>query len=101
MPEHLFNLLATYKFDFGLGSTVDFVVTGPIHSDYTGDLKIPWQFNMDLTFFYTWKNVTATASPSLNLTDQDNWAPPNPVYGDGSILRELPLAVEGTIKIRF
>ena len=79
---------------------MDFVVTSPIHADYTGDLKIPWQFNMDLSIFYTWKNVTATVA-FTNLTDQDNWAPPNPVYGDGSILRELPLQVEGTIKIRF
>ncbi len=100
LPEHLFNLLATYKLDCGLGATVDFVVTGPIHADYTGDLKIPTQFNMDLSFFYTWKNVTATVA-FTNLTDQDNWAPPNPVYGDGSILRELPLEVQGTIKIRF
>ncbi len=100
LPEHLINLLATYKFDFGFGTTVDFVVTSPIHSDYTGDLKIPWQFNMDLSLFYTWKNVTATVA-FTNLTDQDNWAPPNPVYGDGSILRDLPLEVQGTIKIRF
>lgn len=100
LPEHLFNLLATYKFDFGLGASLGAVITGPIHSDYTGDLKIPWQYTLDATAFYTYKNVEVRFSV-LNFTDQDNWAPPNPVYGDGSILRDLPLRVEGGIKIRF
>ena len=100
LPEHLINLLATYKFDFGLGASLGAVITSPIHSDYTGDLKIPWQYTMDLTVFYNYKNVEARVA-FLNLTDQDNWAPPNPVYGDGSILRELPFRIEGTVKIRF
>lgn len=100
LPEHLFNLLATYKFDFGLGASLGAVITGPIHADYTGDLKIPWQYTLDATVFYTYKNIEARFSV-LNFTDQDNWAPPNPVYGDGSILRDLPLRLEGGIKIRF
>ncbi len=100
LPEHLFNLLATYKFDFGLGASLGTVVSGPIHADYTGDLKIPWQYTMDLTVFYTYKRYEARIA-LLNLTDQDNWAPPNPVYGDGSILRELPFRIEGSFKIRF
>ena len=100
LPEHLINLLATYKTDFGLGVSLNTVITSKIHNDYTGDLKIPWQYTMDLTVFYNYKNFEARFA-ILNLTDQDNWAPPNAVYGDGSILRELPLRVEGTIKIRF
>ncbi len=100
LPEHLINLLATYKTDFGLGASLGAVITSPIHSDYTGDLKIPWQYTLDLTLFYNYKRFEARFA-ILNLTDQDNWAPPNPVYGDGSILRELPLRVEGTFKIRF
>ncbi len=100
LPEHLFNLLATYKFDFGLGFSLGTVVSGPIHSDYSGDLRIPWQYTMDLTVFYTYKRYEARLA-FLNLTDQDNWAPPNPVYGDGSILRELPFRIEGSFKIRF
>ncbi len=100
LPEHLFNFLATYKFDFGLGASLGTVVTGPIHSDYTGNLRIPWQYTMDLTVFYTYKRYEARIA-FLNVTDQDNWAPPNPVYGDGSILRDLPFRVEGSFKIRF
>ena len=100
LPEHLFNLLATYKFDFGLGASFNTVVSGPIHSDYTGDLKIPWQYTMDLTLFYTYKRYEVRLA-LLNLTDQNNWAPPNPVYGDGSILREMPFRIEGTFKVRF
>lgn len=100
LPEHLFNLLATYKTDFGLGATAGLVVTGPMHNDYSGDLRIPWQYTVDLTVFYNYKNVETHVS-FLNLTDQDNWAPPNAVYGDGSILRDLPFRIEGGVKIRF
>ncbi len=100
LPEHLINALATYKSDFGLGASLGLVVTSVIHNDYTGNLRIPWQYTMDLTVFYNYKNYEARLA-FLNLTDQDNWAPPNAVYGDGSILRELPFRIEGTVKIRF
>ena len=100
LPEHLINALATYKTDFGLGASLGLVVTSVIHNDYTGSLRIPWQYSFDLTTFYNYKNVEARVA-FLNLTDVDNWAPPNAVYGDGSILRELPFRIEGTVKIRF
>lgn len=100
LPEHLFNLLATYKTDFGLGASVGTVVTSQIHNDYTGKLEIPWQYSVDLTLFYNYKNVETRLS-FLNLTDEDNWAPPNAVYGNGSILRDLPFRIEGGVKIRF
>ena len=100
LPEHLINLLATYKINFGLGATVDLVVTGPIHDDYTGEpedsLAVTWTTDGIL---YLEERGDARLVP--NLTDQDNWAPPNPVYGDGSILRDLPFRIEGGVKIRF
>ena len=100
VPQHLFNFVASYKTDFGLGASLDGTVTSTIFNDYGGQLKIPWQYTLDASVFYTYKNVTATIAV-LNFTDQKNWAPPNPTYGNDSILADLPLRVEGTVKIRF
>ena len=61
LPQHLINALATYKSDFGLGASLGLVVTSVIHNDYTGNLRIPWQYTMDLTVFYNYKNVEARA----------------------------------------
>jgi hypothetical protein len=100
LPEHLINALASYKTDFGLGASIGAVVTGPIHNDYAGYLRIPWQYTLDVTAFYTYKNVEARVA-FLNVTDQDNFSPPNAVYGADSIVRDLPLRIEGTVRIRF
>lgn len=100
LPEHLVNALVTYKTDFGLGSTLGLVVTGPFHNNYEGTLRVPWQYTLDLTVFYTRKNFEARLA-FLNLTDQDNWSPPNPVYANDSIVRDLPFRIEGTVKFRF
>ena len=100
LPEHLFNALVTYKTPFGLGATLGAVVTGPFKNDYSGKLRIPWQYTLDATVFYNFKNVE-TRVAFLNVTDQNNWAPPNSTYGDSSILRDLPFRVEATVKVRF
>ncbi len=100
VPQHLFNFVASYKTDFGLGASLDGTVTSTIFNDYGGQLKIPWQYTLDASVFYTYKNVQVTLAV-LNFTDQKNWAPPNPTYGNDSILADLPLRVEGSVKIRF
>ncbi len=100
VPQHLFNFVTSYKTDFGLGASLDGNVTSTIFNDYGGQLKIPWQYTLDASIFYTFKNVQLTLAV-LNFTDQKNWAPPNPTYGNDSILADLPLRVEGTVKIRF
>jgi hypothetical protein len=37
----------------------------------------------------------------LNLTDQKNWSPPNPFYGNDSVVAECPFHVEATITFKF
>ena len=37
----------------------------------------------------------------FNLTDEENWSAPNAVYGNESIVAELPLRFEATFKYRF
>ena len=99
-PVHLFNSLVSYKTDFGLGATADLQVTSPITLSYDGTIKIHWQYNVDFTVFYAWKRFEVRAG-IYNATNQHNWDPANPIYGNESIFADEPIHVEGTFKIRF
>lgn len=37
----------------------------------------------------------------LNVTDEKNWGAPNGVYGNESIIAELPFRLEGRVAYRF
>ena len=100
MPEHLFNLLTTYKLDCGFGLTANLVATGNILNDAFGDLVIPPQYTLDLTAFYERKNWDVRIM-LLNVTDEKNWGAPNAVYGAESIIAELPFRLEGRVTYKF
>ena len=99
-PVNLFNGLVSYKFDFGLGATADIQVTSPINVAYQGNVKIPWQYNVDLSVFYRYKWVEARVG-IFDATNQYNWDPANPIYGNESIYAVEPIHVEGSVKIFF
>ncbi len=99
-PVNLFNGLVSYKTDFGLGASADIQVTSPINVSYLGNVKVPWQYNVDLTVFYRYKFLEGRVG-IYNVTNQHNWNPANPIYGNESIFAEEPIHVEGTVKIFF
>jgi hypothetical protein len=37
----------------------------------------------------------------LHVTDEENWSAPNAVYGNESILAELPFRAEGRLTLKF
>lgn len=100
MPEHLFNLLTTYKLDCGAGVSANLVATGDIWNNNVGTLVIPAQYTLDLTVFYARKDWDARIM-LLNVTDEKNWGAPNGVYGNESIIAELPFRLEGRVAYRF
>lgn len=100
VPEHLLNFLASYKFDFGLGFSANIVSTSEVNNNASGTLVIPWQYSLDLGVFYQTKRWEARVS-LLNVTDEENWSAPNAVYGNESILAELPFRAEGRLTLKF
>lgn len=100
VPEHLLNMLAAYKFDFGLGFSANLVTTSEVNNNAQGTIVIPWQYSVDLGMFYEAKRWTARVN-FLNVTDEENWSAPNAVYGNESIYAELPFRVEGRLSFRF
>jgi outer membrane receptor protein involved in Fe transport len=99
-PNHVINALAVYKFDNGFGVSADAQATSPINVTWVGDVKIPWQYNVDFSAFYTWKQSEVKLSV-YNATDQQNWGSVNPIYGLDSIFAAEPIHLEGTLKIHF
>lgn len=100
LPRHQFNALASYKFDNGFGASLGGTLASEINNNWEGSLVIPWQFQIDASVFYTW-NQWDFRLAFLNLTDEENWSPPNGTYGNNSILAEPGFRTEFTVTYRF
>jgi outer membrane receptor protein involved in Fe transport len=100
LPKHLFNALVSYSFDNGWSVASNALVTGEMLNNFAGTLKIPRQYQIDASVIYRTKSWEYRTSIS-NLTDEENWAPPNAVYGNASILPLPGTMVRFTAKYSF
>lgn len=100
VPKHLLSSLMTLKSKEGYGLTAGVVYTSNILNNVAGTLVIPDQYTLDLTAFYNSKKFEFRFA-LLNATDQKNWGAPNAVYGNESIVAELPRHIEATVKYKF
>jgi hypothetical protein len=100
LPKHLFNGLVSYTFANGFGVTASTVVTGEINNNAAGTLVIPMQYTIDAGVSYTFKRWYLRATVT-NVTDEENWSPPNAVYGNGSILALPGTQAQFTVKYSF
>jgi catecholate siderophore receptor len=86
VPRSSFNGLISYTFDNGFGFSTNALVTSPINNNVAGTIVIPWQYEIDASLTYKYTKHWDFRLSVGNLTDEKNWAPPNAVYGNGSIL---------------
>lgn len=100
LPRNQFNMLVSYTFDNGLGFTLNGTLASDIHNNFAGTLVIPWQYEIDASVFYTYKNWGFKVA-FLNLTDEENWGAPNGLYGSQSILAEEGFRTEFTVTYKF
>ena len=122
VPQHVFNFLANYKFDFGLGLRMGAQVTGPIQTTTSGQLDltasefvplyiynsggyyqstvIPWQYTLNAAVFYQWSKYTITASV-YNFTNQRNWQPSPSIYGNDFLVQNDPRTFEIRLQAKF
>jgi outer membrane receptor protein involved in Fe transport len=102
LPRFLLSGLATYKLDCGLGFSLGYLVTDPIPTSELGNVKIPWQYELDASVFYTRGNYTAKVT-FYNITDQENFSTGGYINGTGNdlITPHLPFHVEATISYKF
>ena len=122
MPRQIFNFLVNYKFDNGIGLRYGVQVISPIATTTSGQLDpnaslfvplsvqqngyyykspvIPWQYTMNASVFYEWKQYTATVSV-YNFTNQLNWNSSPTFYGNDFLVRNDPLTVEFRLQAKF
>lgn len=100
LPRNLFNGLISYSLDSGWSFNANVLVTSPINNNSAGTLVIPTQYQVDAGVAYNTKTWGLRLSVS-NLTDEKNWAPPNAVYGNASILPLAGTQAQLNLKYRF
>ncbi len=100
LPMNSFNGLISYTFDSGWGFTANTLVTGEMNNNYAGTLVIPWQYEIDASVSYHTKKWDYRLSVN-NITDQNNWAPPNAVYGNASIFALAGTTLSFNVKYKF
>lgn len=100
LPEHLFNALISYSFDNGLTLSANTVMTGEMNNNVSGSLVIPFQYTIDASAAYKYKDWDFRVQ-ILNATNEENWSPPNAVYGNGSILALPGTQVQFSAKYSF
>jgi len=122
VPRQIFNFLVNYKFDIGIGLRYGVQVISPIATTTSGLLDssasefvpasvvqngyyykspvIPWQYTMNASVFYEWKQYTATVSV-YNFTNQLNWNSAPTFYGNDFLVRNDPITVEFRLQAKF
>ena len=80
------NGLISYTLDNGWGFTANTLITSPINNNVAATIVIPWQFEVDAGVTYKYSKQWDYRLSVGNVTNEKNWAPPNAVYGNGSIL---------------
>lgn len=100
LPTNLFNALISYKVTPAFSVSANTVVTGKINNNTAATVVIPAQYTLDLGASYTYKEWDFHVAV-LNATDEENWSPPNAVYGNGSILALPGTQVQFTVKYKF
>jgi outer membrane receptor protein involved in Fe transport len=130
VPQHLFNVLANYKHESGLGAQANIQVTGPMDTTQTGYIdvaalaggypglppaleaslnaahgfykspQIPWQYTLNAAAFYTYQKYTVKFS-IYNLTDRHNLQNDYPFYGNDFLTRVPPRSYDLTLSGKF
>ena len=100
LPSFQMNGLISYKFDNGWGFTVNATLHNNINNNWAGTLVIPSQHEIDGSLFYTTDTWEARLA-IRNITDEENWSPPNGTYGNESIVATQGTRAEFTFKYRF
>ncbi len=100
LPKNQFNGLLSYGFDNGLTLTANGTFTTKINNNYAGTLVIPSQYSLDVGLQYRIKEWDLRLNVS-NVTNEENWAPPNAVYGNASIFALPGTQFSFTVKYTF
>ncbi|QSR87595.1 TonB-dependent receptor plug domain-containing protein [Candidatus Methylacidiphilum infernorum] len=105
-PTNYGNLMATYKFDSGLGISLWALAESGNFIFYTYSTRIPSWYTLNARIFYTSKRWEASLY-LYNITDEHYWLPGAPGFSNARfmnydyIVPQLPFWIQGTLSIFF
>ncbi len=122
VPQNLFNILANYKFETGLGLQANLQVTSPIETTTSGQIDlassadvpasivangghykspvIPRQYTLNSAVFYDFRQFEVKASV-YNVTNRRNLTNDAPYYGNDFVTVNPPRSLEVSLKAKF
>jgi len=131
VPNHLFNVLANYKHESGLGAQANIQVTGKVETSQSGYLDvaatesgflplpagltstlnsnggyyqsptIPWQYTLNAAVFYSFLEHYNVKFAIYNVTSRHNLVNDYPFYGNDFITRVPPRSYDLTLSGKF
>jgi outer membrane receptor protein involved in Fe transport len=128
VPEHLFNVLANYKLQSGLGFQTNLQVTGKIATTQSGFINIaateaasglpvpsylvanggnyqspsiPWQFTLNAAVYYNFLEHYTVKFTVYDVTDQHNLQNDYPFYGNDFLTRLPPRSYDLALTGKF
>jgi iron complex outermembrane recepter protein len=102
LPQMYFSGLASYRLDCGLGASLGYVITDPIPTSEAENVWIPWQYEIDTSIFYNYKNFGVKLA-LYNITNQYNFSSGGFLAGSGNdeLTIHEPFHMEGTLSYKF
>jgi outer membrane receptor protein involved in Fe transport len=131
VPQHLFNVLANYKHETGLGAQANIQVTGKVETTQSGYLNvpvvesgylplpaglvstlaanggyyqsptIPWQYTLNAAVFYSFLQHYNVKFAIYNVTSRHNLVNDYPFYGNDFLTRVPPRSYDLTLTGKF
>jgi outer membrane receptor protein involved in Fe transport len=128
VPQHLFNVLANYKLESGLGFQTNLQVTGKIETTQSGFIDvaatealsglpvpsyllsnggnyqsptIPWQYTLNAAVFYSFLQNYTVKFAIYDVTDRHNLQNDYPFYGNDFLTRLPPRSYDLTLSGKF
>ncbi|MBW6414000.1 TonB-dependent receptor plug domain-containing protein [Methylacidiphilum fumariolicum] len=105
-PHNYGNLMATYKFDNGLGVSLWALAESGNFIFYTYSTRIPSWYTLNARIFYSSKRWEASLY-LYNITNEHYWLPGAPGFSAARnfnydyIVPQLPFWIQGTVRVYF
>jgi hypothetical protein len=98
----IFAGTANYKLPYGFTVSAGYTITDPIPTSEAENVWIPWQYEIDASLAYKYKDFFAKAT-FYNITDQTNFSTGGYLEGGGNDLITVkePFHMEGTVGYKF
>jgi hypothetical protein len=102
LPQMIFAGTANYKLPYGFTVSAGYTITDPIPTSEAENVWIPWQYEIDASLAYKYKDFFAKAT-FYNITDQTNFSTGGYLEGGGNDLITVkePFHMEGTVGYKF